>query len=81
MTEETKSSEIDPKRSGSILLVDDNLTNLQVLFQTLEGRGYNLLVAKNSETALTIAGKAHPHLILLNIMMPGMGRPDPSIYC
>ncbi len=55
-----------------VLLVDDNPTNLQVLFQTLEGRGYNQLVAKNGETALAIAGKAHPHLILLDIMMPGM---------
>ena len=34
----------------SILLVDDNPTNLQVLFQTLEGRGYKLLIAKNGET-------------------------------
>ena len=55
-----------------VLLVDDNPTNLQVLFQTLEGRGYNLLIAKNGETALAIAGKAHPHLILLDIMMPEM---------
>lgn len=55
-----------------VLLVDDNPTNLQVLFQTLEGRGYNLLVAKNGETAVAIAGKAHPHLVLLDIMMPEM---------
>jgi sigma-B regulation protein RsbU (phosphoserine phosphatase) len=56
----------------SILLVDDNPTNLQVLYQTLEGRGSKLLVAKNGEMALTIARKAHPHLILLDIMMPGI---------
>jgi sigma-B regulation protein RsbU (phosphoserine phosphatase) len=55
-----------------ILLVDDNPTNLQVLFQTLEGRGYNLLVAKNGETALAIVAKANPNLVLLDIMMPGM---------
>jgi sigma-B regulation protein RsbU (phosphoserine phosphatase) len=55
-----------------ILLVDDNPTNLQVLFQTLEGRGYNLLVAKDGETALTIVKKALPELILLDIMMPGI---------
>ena len=56
----------------SILLVDDNPTNLQVLFQTLEGRGYKLLIAKNGETALSISQKAHPDLILLDIMMPGI---------
>jgi sigma-B regulation protein RsbU (phosphoserine phosphatase) len=55
-----------------VLLVDDNPTNLQVLFQTLEGRGYNLLVAKNGETALSITRKALPNLILLDIMMPGI---------
>jgi len=54
----------------SILLVDDNPTNLQVLFQTLEGVGCKLLIAKNGNGALTIAGKARPDLILLDIMMP-----------
>ncbi len=54
----------------SILLVDDNPTNLQVLFQTLEGVGCKLLIAKNGAGALTIAGKALPDLILLDIMMP-----------
>ncbi|MCP4622124.1 MAG: response regulator [bacterium] len=72
MTEETKSSEIDQKPSERILLVDDNLTNLQVLMGTLEGRGYHLLIAKNGESALTIVRKAGPDLILLDIMMPGM---------
>ncbi|MCP4628346.1 MAG: response regulator [bacterium] len=54
----------------SILLVDDNPTNLQVLFQTLEGVGCKLLIAKNGNGALTIAGKARPDLILLDIRMP-----------
>ena len=37
----------DSKEPQRILLVDDNPTNLQVLFQTLEGRGYKLLIAKS----------------------------------
>ncbi len=56
----------------SILLVDDNPTNLQVLFQTLDGVGCKLLIAKNGEMAISIAGKALPDLILLDIMMPGI---------
>jgi sigma-B regulation protein RsbU (phosphoserine phosphatase) len=56
----------------SILLVDDNPTNLQVLFQTLDGVGCKLLIAKNGEMALSIVGKARPDLILLDIMMPGI---------
>jgi two-component system sensor histidine kinase ChiS len=54
----------------AILLVDDNPTNLQLLFETLDGRGYKLLIAKEGKTALSIARKARPHLILLDIMMP-----------
>ena len=56
----------------TILLVDDNPTNLQVLLQTLDGQGYNMLVAKSGETALDIARKTHPSVILLDIMMPGI---------
>ncbi len=58
--------------SECILMVDDNATNLQVLSQTLAGRGHRLLAAKNGETALAIVAKARPDLILLDIMMPGM---------
>ncbi len=57
---------------ATLLLVDDNPTNLQVLYQTLEGHGYKLLLAKNGEDALNITRKVHPALILLDIMMPGM---------
>lgn len=55
-----------------LLLVDDNPTNLQVLYQTLDRRGNKLLIAKNGELALSIARKANPALILLDIMMPGI---------
>jgi len=58
--------------SESILLVDDNPTNLQILYQTLEGLGCKLLIAKSGKAALDIAGKAIPDLILLDIMMPGI---------
>ena len=54
----------------AILLVDDNPTNLQLLFETLDGRGYKLLIAKDGNAALSIARKASPNLILLDIMMP-----------
>jgi CheY-like chemotaxis protein len=56
----------------SILLVDDQPANLQVLLQTLGNVGCKLLVAKSGEAALTIAQKARPDLILLDIMMPGI---------
>lgn len=60
------------KITESILLVDDQPANLQVLMNTLKSLGCKLLVAKNGETALTIARKVRPNLILLDIMMPGI---------
>ena len=62
----------DEATQDSILLVDDNPTNLQVLFKTLEGIGCKLLIAKSGEAALSIIRKARPDLILLDIMMPGI---------
>ncbi len=66
------STSVEPDRTDRILLVDDNPTNLQVLFQTLEGRGYEMLVATTGEDALSVAAEALPDLILLDIMMPGI---------
>jgi DNA-binding NtrC family response regulator len=53
-----------------ILLVDDNPTNLQVLYQTLDGRGYRLLAARSGKDAIAIAERVTPDLILLDVMMP-----------
>ena len=55
-----------------ILLVDDNPTNLQVLYQTLAGSGYRLFAARSGKDAIAIAQRVIPDLILLDVMMPGM---------
>lgn len=55
---------------NTILLVDDNPTNIRVLYEILDGRGYKLLVAKSGEKALEIARLASPLVILLDVMMP-----------
>jgi DNA-binding NtrC family response regulator len=54
-----------------ILVVDDQPSNLAVLGDLLEPAGYQLLSATSSDDALRIARKARPHLILLDVMMPG----------
>ncbi len=58
--------------SATLLLVDDNVTNLQVLRETVEGLAGKILIAKSGAAALAIVEKAHPDLILLDIMMPEM---------
>ena len=72
MSDNTTTSNRNPANEAKVLLVDDNTTNLQLLHETLDGLGYKLLIAKNGQTALTIAQKARPSLILLDIMMPEM---------
>ncbi|MBB3047682.1 PAS domain S-box-containing protein [Litorivivens lipolytica] len=69
----TEAKSTASKRSAEqVLLVDDNPTNLQVLYKTLEHSGYTLLAARDGPQALSIAEKAIPSLILLDIMMPDM---------
>ena len=60
------------KVQEAILLVDDNPTNLEVLYKTLENNDYRLLVAKDGATALDIIRNVHPTLVLLDVMMPEM---------
>ena len=61
----------DPERE-TLLLVDDNPSNLQVLRQTLQDIDCKIFIAKSGERALSIAVEDHPDLILLDIMMPGI---------
>jgi DNA-binding NtrC family response regulator len=56
----------------TILLVDDNPTNLRVLYQTLDGQGYHLLAARSGKDGVAIARRTAPDLILLDVMMPEM---------
>jgi two-component system sensor histidine kinase ChiS len=72
MTDDVTPSANKHEQLEKILLVDDDLTNLRILSETLDGRGYKLLVAKNGESALAIAQKTNPSLLLLDIMMPGI---------
>src|SRR3954463_3312314 len=55
-----------------VLLVDDDLTNLDVLRHTLDGRGYRLFVTRSGESAIDVARKVQPLLILLDVVMPGI---------
>lgn len=57
--------------NGRVLIVDDEPTNLRVLVDSLKGN-YECLTATDGKTALELARKASPDLILLDIMMPGM---------
>src|ERR1022692_4525346 len=55
-----------------ILLVDDVPANLAVLTAALEPEGYEILTVADATTALQVAAKAQPSLILLDVMMPSV---------
>lgn len=56
----------------TILVIDDNITNLKVAIGTLEAYSYEILTARTGEVGLTRAAIAQPDLILLDIQMPGI---------
>jgi two-component system alkaline phosphatase synthesis response regulator PhoP len=55
-----------------ILLVDDEPDILEFLSYNLAKEGYKVLTALNGADAIRIAKKEIPHLIVLDVMMPGM---------
>src|SRR3954471_3931079 len=61
---------------ATILVVDDNPVNLQVLVRTLDGFGHRILAARNGRAALEIARRIQPDVVLLDVMMPDMGGFD-----
>ena len=59
-------------RKPSVLIVDDNPDNLQVLGKTLRNEDYNIEFATNGEAALEWVNNQEFDLILLDVMMPEM---------
>ena len=56
----------------TILIVDDETTIVDMLVYNLQKEGYNTLQANDGETAVNIALREKPDLVLLDIMLPKM---------
>ncbi len=70
MTEQTTSTNYDPKR---ILVVDDAADTRLMLNLRLQREGYIVYAASSGAEALEIVQREGlPHLVILDIMMPGM---------
>jgi DNA-binding response OmpR family regulator len=55
-----------------VLVVDDNHDNADIIRQYLEAtRDYDIAVAYDGDEALRLFSDARPHLVLLDVMMPG----------
>jgi CheY-like chemotaxis protein len=56
----------------SILVVDDNPNNLEVMSETLVRAGFQVSVAVDGESAIEQIEYHRPEIILLDVMMPGI---------
>jgi len=59
------------EKKNRILIVDDIAENIAVLAGLLKDE-YMIVVAKSGETAMEMARRAKPDIVLLDIVMPGM---------
>jgi len=57
---------------ATILIVDDETTNLATLSAYLEAAGFEVLAAQDGASGLSIVERARPDLILLDVLMPGL---------
>jgi CheY-like chemotaxis protein len=62
--------------SATLLIVDDEELNRQMLALRLQRRGYNIALAQNGYQALEIIAQQTPDLVLLDVMMPGLNGMD-----
>lgn len=59
-------------KKRTLLIIDDNITNLKVAVEYLQAYSFEILTARNGETGLERAQLAQPDLILLDVQMPGI---------
>ncbi|WP_407311130.1 response regulator transcription factor [Desulfosporosinus sp. SB140] len=55
-----------------ILLVDDEPNILQFLEMGLQNEGFEVRTAQDGMTGVTLAKEFRPHIVILDVMMPGM---------
>lgn len=53
-----------------ILVVDDDFSIVNIIQAALRQAGYEVLTAHDGETACHMANTCHPHLIIMDVMMP-----------
>src|SRR5579884_375244 len=65
-----------PRKSQTILVVDDKLDTLLLVRELLTSRGYNVTTASDADEALEAIKAERPDLILLDVIMPGRSGYD-----
>jgi adenylate cyclase len=60
------------KADPLVLVVDDLPQNVRLLEAVLSPKGFRVATASSGDEALSVLGREHPDLVLLDILMPGM---------
>ena len=60
------------KSDINILLVDDEPDIIEILRYNLSQEGYNIITSNDGQSAINKTEKYHPHLIIMDVMMPNM---------
>ena len=62
----------DLSEHAVVLVVDDDVANVRVATDALEGSGFEVVMARSGESALRRAAFSHPDVILLDVRMPDL---------
>lgn len=71
-SEVSPATNVIPKTSALILLVEDNPANITTMANYLQHRGYRLAIANDGKQAIEQIYSQHPDIILMDIQMPEM---------
>jgi DNA-binding response OmpR family regulator len=69
MSKDTK-SDAGSAPTKRILLVDDDAEVIEAMRYALEGRGFQVLIARDGNQGLAMAEREDPDLVILDMMMP-----------
>ncbi len=72
MTQPASHEPAGEPRPRLVLVVDDDDMIRRLVRTVLEADEYEVVEARNGDLALSLANEAHPTVVLLDIMMPGM---------
>jgi CheY-like chemotaxis protein len=72
MTCESATSRPTEESVCRLLIVDDDQDTVRFLTLALQGLGHNIESARNGTEAITVAALFHPHIVIIDIGLPGL---------
>lgn len=56
---------------GTVLVVEDSMTDMQILMRCLQQGGINVLVVQSGEEAIAAINRQRPDVVVLDVVLPG----------